>query len=895
MSSIKDVTAFNKALEEDDMPRLLGLDTVPTSKDGKQLLTCHDKGKPKVSVLKQGSFVIYVVSHCAVPTKNGKVVKFGSDDNTFTDFPEMLEFPRAAYVVYVFHETGEFYRMFFGSGHNKFSGIPNEGKTLDEDPEEDSPDAVSEENRELSSRCENALKNGDTAVMCNKANGKTGTLKFIRLGDSVFLIIGSKNRTQIYEFGPTEQYMSGEFPEPSESLKQAPLIFEMFEVVIANLKAVSPKQREALMQNPNRTYLFEHLDGKHMVPLDEGLEASFFGYVETVSSYTHKIRSETSVSYQLKELQDLGLPTVSNTQISVSELKDILPSLRHTKNEGWVIVIQDKDGIVLARMKFKSYWYIIIRMLRQILLSKIYSHREDATTLKKEFATVKQQIWKTLNTRNEWMCLTQKCLYVWYELCVGFVRFLIQNNIRPFSLGCQNGDGIAIYWKNFIAESKMKDDFSSIEEIESSLPDGYVFQKPKSNKVTRIAFLLSGTPGSGKDRIADDLVQFLISIGVKAVRISQDEHGAGTHQWLVPLQKLCRDETIKVIVIARCHGVNSTQKSGKILSQSGITPVFAHHHSSVNEVMLAICISAIFNPDRKSHPLSQIEPWKMLRALVNQYLSILTTSDVKTMFSSVCDANTFKDVSIPSSLLDVISHIQDNAPPQSFGKPTPEQAEFSQTFYEELLERLIDIGALQRQEEDGAIVPGEVVVSDARVPLEETVRSMATFIQRKLSDEDDDVPETETPIVPQPDYIGVKVPNEIQKMLMDLCGSINEEAAIFCHHLTLMFGAGRGRNPALWERLVEMNREKTPLKIIVNGSYSDERHVVFDCDVETIQGVNANEYVSSKVPHITGRLPKGVKAMASIGILKTAKQNGTVVSFSEPLSFVGVVEGFYAS
>ena len=93
MSSIKDVTAFNKALEEDDMPRLLGLDTVPTSKDGKQLLTCHDKGKPKVSVLKQGSFVIYVVSYCAVPTKNGKVVKFGSDDNTFTDFHKMLKFP----------------------------------------------------------------------------------------------------------------------------------------------------------------------------------------------------------------------------------------------------------------------------------------------------------------------------------------------------------------------------------------------------------------------------------------------------------------------------------------------------------------------------------------------------------------------------------------------------------------------------------------------------------------------------------------------------------------------------------------------------------------------------------------------------------------------------------
>ena len=79
----------------------------------------------------------------------------------------------------------------------------------------------------------------------------------------------------------------------------------------------------------------------------------------------------------------------------------------------------------------------------------------------------------------------------------------------------------------------MKDDFSSIEEIESSLPDGYVFENPKAKRVNRIAFLLSGTPGSGKDRIADDLVQFLISIGVKAVRISQDEHGAGTHQWLV--------------------------------------------------------------------------------------------------------------------------------------------------------------------------------------------------------------------------------------------------------------------------------------------------------------------------------------------------------------------------
>ena len=80
MSSIFDESSFNKALKEDNMPPLLGLDTVPISKDEKQLLTCHDNGKPKVSVLKQGSFVIYVVSYCAVPTKNGKVVRFGSDD-----------------------------------------------------------------------------------------------------------------------------------------------------------------------------------------------------------------------------------------------------------------------------------------------------------------------------------------------------------------------------------------------------------------------------------------------------------------------------------------------------------------------------------------------------------------------------------------------------------------------------------------------------------------------------------------------------------------------------------------------------------------------------------------------------------------------------------------------
>ena len=81
------------------------------------------------------------------------------------------------------------------------------------------------------------------------------------------------------------------------------------------------------------------------------------------------------------------------------------------------------------------------------------------------------------------------------------------------------------------------------------------------------------------------------------------------------------------------------------------------------------------------------------------------------------------------------------------------------------------------------------------------MRSMATFIQRKLSDEDDDVPETETPNVPQQIILVSRFQMRLRR-LMDLCGRMMRSSNILSS-LTLMFGAGRGRNPALWERLLK--------------------------------------------------------------------------------------------
>ena len=305
----------------------------------------------------------------------------------------------------------------------------------------------------------------------------------------------------------------------------------------------------------------------------------------------------------------------------------------------------------------------------------------------------------------------------------------------------------------------------------------------------------------------------------------------------------------------------------------------------------------------------------MLRALVNQWNSRMSIEEVRQKFGVLCDANVFNNVSLPEDIQTFFEHIKQNAPEQSW-KPTPEQEATSEEFYINMLERALEANILQRiTDDDGEttrIAPGPVTVDGIFVPTEDTLEVYLDIINSVLSGETKPQEIVEAP--PPPNFIALPLPEELRNQLPSLVSrpvagedvdddadddadaesSASPKFMSYYHHLTLMFGAGMRNNPELWKRLLDMAENKEQLKVIVKGYISNQSGIVFDCDVVFSDETPANHLVSSGVPHITGELPEGVKPVASIGLMKEAKEADTVTNLEVPVSFTASVTAFYS-
>ena len=143
------------------------------------------------------------------------------------------------------------------------------------------------------------------------------------------------------------------------------------------------------------------------------------------------------------EIRTLGLRTVGFQTYSKAEF-DSIPSntMRESKfAEGNVFYYIDDNGVVLGIEKFKTTWYILWRMLRQIILRLKGPGISTIRSMK--------EILKTLTSRNTFLNLSDEDFQDGTKSCVRFIDWFIKKGYNTGIVGISStARGMGMYLRN---------------------------------------------------------------------------------------------------------------------------------------------------------------------------------------------------------------------------------------------------------------------------------------------------------------------------------------------------------------------------------------------------------------------------------------------------------------
>jgi hypothetical protein len=179
-----------------------------------------------------------------------------------------------------------------------------------------------------------------------------------------------------------------------------------------------------------------------------------------------------------------------------------------------------KNGNSIGVEKFKTWWYIILRVIRQIILNPKNSENFD-------FA-----IRKTLLKRNrDFMHLPEGYIFLWHGIGVNFCKWMVESRISMSSVGITSANlGMGTLWQRFLSETGTNTDFCLTlpeEVVKSANLENFKFSSirtPNSGTKTgerKLLVLMQGIPGIGKTFLAPHIVSALSP--KKAVWLEQDQ------------------------------------------------------------------------------------------------------------------------------------------------------------------------------------------------------------------------------------------------------------------------------------------------------------------------------------------------------------------------------------
>ena len=353
-----------------------------------------------------GDFTIKTYS--VKPTnKSAKVIKYGSDDNTYMLFPELLEkVPRGYSELYFKNDEKPLITL---KGFKKFDGT----SSIDEDNSELEKSLINK------FKLQEWEKSGELLVKFEeKANGKMFIFTFFTFQKEVYIFGGSKN-----------VHIPHKILEPITGNE---LHHRILKLILENNLNYEKYIGTSIVG--------EYVDGQHMIYTDTPYLVFFgdnFGIKEVLPSQNY-------------------LPT--NLQ---------LDEIRKMKNtEGAVINYINTKTKEVLRQKHKSIWYIMLRCWRELLSGT--SIKRDNSSEKEVFSKLENVINKR---NKEFLHMEPELLEYYLTLSKEFVIWLNDSDYLYSDLSFTGVGIAKVwyYFENRNKEPKKVDDYSLTPETQAIL------------------------------------------------------------------------------------------------------------------------------------------------------------------------------------------------------------------------------------------------------------------------------------------------------------------------------------------------------------------------------------------------------------------------------------------
>ena len=316
-----------------------------------------------------------------------------------------------------------------------------------------------------------------------KGNGKFFFLSGINYNSHHILVVGSKGvHVPILWSQRKEHRLEGQ--------SRTVLIGKMLDCFNQLFDALSEDQQSRLIsrlfpEDPSQrvNFLGEYEDNMHIVRTPTHL--LFFGISRNQLVSPEDSLGENPVQ-SFQELESYGLPVVDHKLLTLEEHRTENTDWNQEEGiEGRVIYFlrqqEDQNFFVEAMVKTKTHWYILYRVVRQILI-----HNKNPLVFPKKLHT-------TLTDRNSFLGLSDQQLESWYQRLLHFGNwFIYQSKYQGHDLnpGSQTNVGFG----NVLHE------YQTADTSQLKVPD-----TNSRYKFENTLFILKGIIGAGKTTLSEGL------------------------------------------------------------------------------------------------------------------------------------------------------------------------------------------------------------------------------------------------------------------------------------------------------------------------------------------------------------------------------------------------------
>ncbi len=502
-------------------------------------------------------------------------------------------------------------------------------------------------------------KQADTVIVTEKANGKAAIFSSFEFDGNYFLFGGSKTKHRVVRLeNAIKDIDNSERDENSRNL----LMKDIFAVFIDQYNSLQNDQLRSdfIKLLESKSLCGEFNDYKHIVSnRSDSLKLSikWFGFSENQGTINRQEGLNGDLFVFFETMGKYGLPLVTYKIYTVDEYETIKDSLKLGADfEGWVVhwikSLESGSHKTVGVEKLKTWWYIVVRMLREII--------RGTKDLKNDYEL---KVKKTLLKRNtDFMKLPDGMLLLWSNLCCEFCKWFIEKNYKFIAIDFQDDSiGMGNIWRQFMIENAHLNDNFDLPEKEMTKQGltNYKF-KLEIKQTQRLVVIFKGLPGLGKSHIGNLVRMELNKLGLNVVSLEQDDFtgkSAG-QKCLAKFTDYVKNQSINVILLQR-NNANRNQygRYVDVADYHGVKVIFVSPAEIDLKILLLVCIEAVIQ--RHGHKtFDQLSEAVRAKLVLSFYLEFRKEeNDHALQWLSVANDQDV-DISVSNYLIDYLNELQ---------------------------------------------------------------------------------------------------------------------------------------------------------------------------------------------------------------------------------------------